>query len=77
MGEWSEYFEDCPEANPANYVGDRFDPAAAARLRDQRAAKQEMQQKVREESEALTMKMFAMAEEAKAAAAQRTTENRD
>jgi hypothetical protein len=77
MGEWSEYFEDCPEANPANYAGDRFDPAAAARLRGQQEAKQQMQQKVREDSEALTMKMFAMAAEAKAAAAKRTTENRD
>lgn len=74
MGEWSEYFEDCPEANPANYVGDRFAPAAAARLRGQQEAKQLIQQKVREDSEALTMKMFAMAAEAKAAAAKRKTE---
>ena len=29
MGEWSYYFEDFPEENPANYVGDRFDPAKA------------------------------------------------
>lgn len=33
MGEWSEYFEDFPEENPANYVGDRFDPKGADALR--------------------------------------------
>lgn len=27
MGEWSDYFEDFPEENPANYdKGGRFDP---------------------------------------------------
>lgn len=26
MGEWSEYFEDFPEENPANWVNGRFDP---------------------------------------------------
>ncbi len=33
MGEWSEYFEDFPEENPANYVGNRFDPRGAEALR--------------------------------------------
>lgn len=33
MGEWSEYFEDFPEENPANYVGNRFDPKGAEALR--------------------------------------------
>jgi hypothetical protein len=37
MGEWSEYFEDFPEENPANYVGSRFDPKAAEELRAQAA----------------------------------------
>ena len=37
MGEWSEYFEDFPEENPANYVGNRFDPKAAEALRAQAA----------------------------------------
>lgn len=32
MGEWSEYFEDFPEENPANWIDGRFDPAAAKRL---------------------------------------------
>lgn len=30
MGEWSEYFEDFPEENPANYIDGHFDPASAA-----------------------------------------------
>jgi len=33
MGEWSEYFEDFPEENPANYVDGRFDPQGAAARR--------------------------------------------
>ena len=33
MGEMSDYFEDFPEENPANYVGERFDPRGAALLR--------------------------------------------
>lgn len=39
MGEWSEYFEDFPEENPANWVDGRFDPRAAAaqRANEQRA----------------------------------------
>ena len=36
MGEWSDYFEDYPEENPANYVGDYFDPRAAAAARRQK-----------------------------------------
>ena len=37
MGEWSEYFEDYPDENPANYVGNRFDPKGADALRTQNA----------------------------------------
>ncbi|WP_439685540.1 hypothetical protein MNJPNG_08975 [Cupriavidus oxalaticus] len=33
MGEWSEYFEDFPEENSANYVNGRFDPKGAEALR--------------------------------------------
>jgi len=32
VGEWSEYFEDFPEENPANWVNGRFDPELSARL---------------------------------------------
>ena len=34
MGEWSEYFEDFPDENPANYVAGRFDPQAAHTQRE-------------------------------------------
>lgn len=37
MGDWSDYFEDFPEENPANYVGNRFDPKAAAAARADKA----------------------------------------
>lgn len=30
MGEWSDYFEDFPEENPANFIDGRFDPKGAA-----------------------------------------------
>jgi uncharacterized protein YbbK (DUF523 family) len=32
MGEWSEYFEDFPEENPANYIGGVFNPQEAKRI---------------------------------------------
>lgn len=37
MGNWSDYFEDFPEENPANYVGGTFNPEEAKRLRELRA----------------------------------------
>ncbi len=37
MGEWSEYFEDYPEENPANWIGGRFNPEAAAKERARKA----------------------------------------
>ncbi|MFS4550863.1 hypothetical protein [Comamonas resistens] len=37
MGEWSDYFEDFPEENPANYVGERFDPIGAKTIREREA----------------------------------------
>jgi len=37
MGEWSDYFEDFPEENSANYVESTFDPEGAERLRQQGA----------------------------------------
>jgi hypothetical protein len=36
MGEWSDYFEDFPEENPANYIDGRYDPMGASALRAQR-----------------------------------------
>lgn len=39
MGDWSDYFEDFPEENPANYVDGRFIPnGGAASIRAQRIA---------------------------------------
>lgn len=35
MGEWSEYFEDFPEENPANWINGRFDPEGARRAHQQ------------------------------------------
>ena len=35
MGEWSEYFEDFPEENPANWVNGKFDPQQAQQLLSQ------------------------------------------
>lgn len=35
MGEWSEYFEDFPEENPANYVHGRFAPELAKTIHEQ------------------------------------------
>ncbi len=61
MGDWSEYFEDYPEENPANYVGNRFDPSAAAEQRKLDA----LAERVKRESRALQAKMFRMADEAK------------
>lgn len=68
MGEWSEFFEDFPEENPANYVGGRFDPEGAQRLAEQESQRA----KVAQDSRALQKKMFAMAEAAKRAAKNRT-----
>jgi hypothetical protein len=72
MGEWSEYFEDFPEENPANWFNGRFDPAAAARQREV----EESKRKVAEESNLLQQKMEQMAADAKRNAAQRDAETR-
>lgn len=43
MSDWSEYFEDFPEENPANWIGGRFDPQAAkeARAREAKLAREQ------------------------------------
>lgn len=35
MGEWSEYFEDFPEEDQANYLNGSFDPLGAKAHRDE------------------------------------------
>lgn len=37
MGEWSEYFEDFPEENPANWVNGQFTPGLRAQLNKESA----------------------------------------
>lgn len=37
MGEWSDYFEDFPEENPANWINGRCDPQGAAQARELKA----------------------------------------
>ena len=62
MGEWSEYFEDFPEENPATWIDGRFDSVAAARQRQTEATSR----KVAEDSDALqkeVFKVFKMAED--------------
>jgi len=43
MGDWSDYFEDFPEENPANWIGGRFDrqAAAAASARETKLAREQ------------------------------------
>lgn len=41
MGEWSEYFEDFPDENPANYIDGRFDPKGAEAQRETQRKRQE------------------------------------
>lgn len=56
MGEWSEYFEDFPEDNPANYVNGRFDPL---RANAQREAQQKAAQKLNRDQQQLDAKIAA------------------
>lgn len=50
MGEWSDYFEDFPEENEANYVAGKFDPVGADA---QRKAEQAAALKLRKEQQQL------------------------
>lgn len=57
MGEWSDYFEDFPEENQANYVGGRFDPVAA---RAQREAQQKAALNLKNEQQRLDTEITAI-----------------
>lgn len=57
MGEWSDYFEDFPEENQANYVGDRFDPVAA---KAQREAQQKTALKLKNDQQQLDAEIAAI-----------------
>lgn len=58
MGEMYEYFQDFPEEDPANYVGDRFDPEGAKRLRAEKA-------RLKQEQAALDAEIHSIIEKAK------------
>jgi hypothetical protein len=68
VGEWSEYFEDFPEENPANWVNGRFDPQGAAALRAQEVRDQAAAAKVAKETQVLRNTIARMIEEGKARA---------
>ena len=47
MGEWSDYFEDFPEENPANYINGVFDPLKVQREEIQRVLDSKVAQDLR------------------------------
>jgi hypothetical protein len=49
MGEWSDYFEDFPEENPANWIHGRFHPQAAQLQRERQAAFEKADRKANKE----------------------------
>jgi Na+-transporting methylmalonyl-CoA/oxaloacetate decarboxylase gamma subunit len=62
MGEWSEYFEDFPEENPANYTEGRFNPQEA---KEQRQAHQKAMQKLRNDQQRLDTEIAAIVQQHK------------
>jgi len=62
MGEWSDYFEDFPEENQANYVSERFDPAGATA---QREGQQKAAVKLRKEQQQLDAEIAAIVQKHK------------
>lgn len=57
MGEWSEYFEDFPEENQANYLNGQFNPEGAKAYRD---AEQKFEQKLRSDQQKLDAEIAAI-----------------
>jgi len=62
MGDWSEYFEDFPDENQANYAGDRFDPVGA---KVQHQAQQKSALKLRNEQQQLDAEIAAIVQKHK------------
>ncbi|MBL0455248.1 hypothetical protein [Aeromonas veronii] len=58
MGEWSEYFEDFPEENPANWVNGEFNPRLAQEVRNQEDRLRATTNKARSEINAVIMKTW-------------------
>jgi hypothetical protein len=71
MGEWSEYFEDFPEENPANWVNGQFVPTEATR----QYAIEVGNSFVAETHQNLQQKMPAKAAEAECVTSERSSEN--
>lgn len=57
MGEWSNYFDDFPEENPANYLGHQFNQAGAKAKRD---AQQKAEQKLQADQQKLDAEIAAI-----------------
>jgi len=57
MGEWSEYFEDFPEENQANYLNGQFNPEGAKAHRE---AEQKFQQKLQSDQQKLDAEIAAI-----------------
>ncbi|MFM5581811.1 hypothetical protein ACET8Y_03620 [Aeromonas veronii] len=55
MGEWSEYFEDFPEENPANWINGEFNPRLAQEVRNQEERLKATTNKARSEINAIIM----------------------
>ncbi|WP_421173964.1 hypothetical protein [Aeromonas enteropelogenes] len=58
MGEWSDYFEDFPEENSANYVNGQFNPQLAQEIRNQEDRLRVTTNKARSEINAVIMKAW-------------------
>ncbi|MFM4738885.1 hypothetical protein ACEUDZ_04700 [Aeromonas veronii] len=58
MGEWSEYFEDFPEENPANWVNGEFNPRLAQEVRNQEDRLRATTNKAPSEINAVIMKTW-------------------
>jgi hypothetical protein len=58
MSEMYEYFQDFPEEDPTNYIGNHFDPQGAKRLREENA-------RVKQEQAALDAEILSVIEKAK------------
>lgn len=56
MGEWSDYFEDFPEENPANWINGSFNPQRRVRLNQENSRNAEAQKKANAELHAMLKK---------------------
>ncbi|KHN59085.1 hypothetical protein [Aeromonas hydrophila] len=64
MGEWSEYFDDFPEENPANWVNGQFNPQLAQEIRDHEDRLRDATNSARSEINAIVMNAWLKKKEA-------------